>query len=136
MTDTPPTNQQLDEYEAVFDAAAEAGAGVDVTTGRLLLAEVRRQRAELAGLEIESARWVNVRNLVEKAIDKGWSSVDTFDLEDALGPDTGTVPAGEPARLLDCGLCFEEQGEEVHPHPECLVGRTPPAVPAVVETGE
>ncbi|MFB8182609.1 hypothetical protein ACFC8N_42800 [Streptomyces sp. NPDC055966] len=26
-------------------------------------------------------------------------------------------------RLLDCGLCYEEQGEEVHPHPECTVGR-------------
>ncbi|KOU59922.1 hypothetical protein ADK57_32170 [Streptomyces sp. MMG1533] len=25
------------------------------------------------------------------------------------------------ARLLDCGLCFEEQGEEVHPHPECPI---------------
>lgn len=22
-------------------------------------------------------------------------------------------------RLLDCGLCYEENGEEVHPHPEC-----------------
>lgn len=25
-------------------------------------------------------------------------------------------------RLLDCGLCYEENGEEVHPHPECPVG--------------
>lgn len=24
-----------------------------------------------------------------------------------------------PARLLDCGKCFEEDGVEVHPHPEC-----------------
>lgn len=23
------------------------------------------------------------------------------------------------ARLLACGLCYEENGEEVHPHPEC-----------------
>lgn len=27
-------------------------------------------------------------------------------------------------RLLDCGLCYEEQGEEVHPYPECSVGRS------------
>jgi hypothetical protein len=27
------------------------------------------------------------------------------------------------ARLLACGLCYEEQGEEVHPHPECQVGQ-------------
>jgi hypothetical protein len=30
------------------------------------------------------------------------------------------------ARLLGCGLCYEEQGEEVHPHPECPVGRVAP----------
>jgi hypothetical protein len=34
------------------------------------------------------------------------------------------------ARLLDCGFCYEEQGEEVHPHPECPVGR-----PAVSSAG-
>jgi hypothetical protein len=28
-----------------------------------------------------------------------------------------------PARLLDCGLCYEEHGEEIHPHPECTVDR-------------
>ncbi|GAA2946065.1 MULTISPECIES: C2H2-type zinc finger protein [Streptomyces] len=27
--------------------------------------------------------------------------------------------AQPPARLLDCGTCYEENGEEVHPHPEC-----------------
>ena len=26
---------------------------------------------------------------------------------------------GLPPGLLDCGLCFEENGEECHPHPEC-----------------
>lgn len=34
----------------------------------------------------------------------------------------------QAARLLDCGFCYEEQGEEVHPHPECRAGREP--VPA------
>jgi hypothetical protein len=36
-----------------------------------------------------------------------------------------------PARLLNCGLCYEEQGEECHPHPECTMrapGRTQPPV--------
>ncbi|GHA95281.1 hypothetical protein GCM10010330_56790 [Streptomyces tendae] len=32
-----------------------------------------------------------------------------------------------PARLLACGFCYEEQGEEVHPHPECPVGGVAPA---------
>lgn len=26
-------------------------------------------------------------------------------------------------RLLDGGLCYEENGEEVHPYPECPIGR-------------
>jgi hypothetical protein len=67
------------------------------------------------------------------------------DLVDALGgpdhPDEVTDEALEPLlegyqaevdameekatnqpRLLSCGLCFEEDGEEVHPHPECPIG--------------
>jgi hypothetical protein len=32
--------------------------------------------------------------------------------------------ATEP-RLLDCGRCYEENGQEVHPHPECATGARP-----------
>lgn len=27
-------------------------------------------------------------------------------------------------RPLSCGFCYEEHGEEVHPHPECPIGRS------------
>ncbi|WP_103512878.1 hypothetical protein [Streptomyces sp. SM13] len=37
-------------------------------------------------------------------------------------------------RLLDCGFCCEEQGEEVHPHPECPIGSSPSQQPPVVAT--
>lgn len=37
-------------------------------------------------------------------------------------------------RLLDCGLCYEEQGEEVHPHPECPIKSTFPAIPVGLDT--
>ncbi|MDX3831368.1 hypothetical protein [Streptomyces europaeiscabiei] len=30
--------------------------------------------------------------------------------------------AYRPPRLLVCGLCYEELGEEVHPHPDCPLG--------------
>lgn len=33
-----------------------------------------------------------------------------------------TTTKGTSGRLLDCGLCYEENGEEVHPHPECALG--------------
>jgi hypothetical protein len=28
-------------------------------------------------------------------------------------------------RPLGCGFCFEEDGEEIHPHPECPIGSQP-----------
>jgi hypothetical protein len=38
--------------------------------------------------------------------------------------------AAARARLLDCGLCYEENGEEVHPHPECPKSARPAVVDA------
>jgi len=34
----------------------------------------------------------------------------------------GALARGGPDRLLECGLCYEEGGQEVHPHPECPIG--------------
>jgi hypothetical protein len=36
--------------------------------------------------------------------------------------DQALTALGVTPRLLDCGLCYEEWGEEVHPHPECPIG--------------
>jgi hypothetical protein len=33
--------------------------------------------------------------------------------------DQGLTALGVTPRLLDCGTCYEEWGEKVHPHPEC-----------------
>lgn len=46
------------------------------------------------------------------------------------------VPRPAEARLLDCGLCFEEDGEEVHPHPECTASGQGVAGPAEAVPGE
>lgn len=43
-----------------------------------------------------------------------------------------TGASGTTARLLNCGLCYEENGEEVHPHPECIVRN---ATPGALERG-
>lgn len=50
---------------------------------------------------------------LEKALDEA-----TAGLTHDLGDFSQHLP-----RLLDCGMCYEEDGEEVHPHPECPVGR-------------
>jgi hypothetical protein len=63
-----------------------------------LLTEVHRLTARIAELEAgiawrdaERARWADVHATVERAIDKGWSSIDTCDLEGALGPEVAAV---------------------------------------------
>ncbi|WP_432008742.1 hypothetical protein [Streptomyces bacillaris] len=43
-------------------------------------------------------------------------------------------PVPEKPRPLDCGFCYEEQGEEVHPHPECPIGSNARQQPPVVAT--
>lgn len=55
----------------------------------LLRARVAELETGIAWRDAERERWSGVRYLVEKAIDKGWSSVDTLDLEDQLGPEPG-----------------------------------------------
>lgn len=58
----------------------------------------------------------------------------------ALGPERETarkflaVLQRKEPRLLDCGFCYEEQGEEVHPHPECPSGSFARQQPPVVAT--
>ncbi|MGW5925242.1 hypothetical protein ACWF2L_03210 [Streptomyces anulatus] len=53
----------------------------------------------------------------------------------------GTPPPGDllgvsnpnpGARLLECGLCYEEDGQEVHPHPQCPLGTDPALVEAAM----
>jgi hypothetical protein len=45
----------------------------------------------------------------------------------AGAPFASLLGGREPApRLLACGWCYEENGEEVHPHPECPIGQPDP----------
>ena len=62
--------------------------------------ELERLRARIAELETgiawrdaERERWADVHATVERAIDKGWSGVDTCTLEAELGPEPAPVPA-------------------------------------------
>ena len=67
-------------------------------------ATVARVRAEAARIRAVTPTWGPVADLIDAAL---------------AGTSEGPTP--EP-RLLDCGWCYEEQGEEVHPHPECPIG--------------
>ncbi|MET8978527.1 hypothetical protein ABZX85_23205 [Streptomyces sp. NPDC004539] len=89
---SPLTEQQLAEIEARADGEAKHAeqlgeghtlAAVDVPA---LVAEVRRLAALVAELDAERARWADVHAIVERAIEKGASLIDTVHLECALGP--------------------------------------------------
>lgn len=81
--------------------------------------------------------------------------IDAEETAEVLGQDPGHQPAADlirqmaariadleakegageaTARLLGCGWCYEEQGEEVHPHPECPIRGT--AAPVVVPAAD
>ncbi|WP_405759443.1 hypothetical protein OG234_13200 [Streptomyces sp. NBC_01420] len=46
----------------------------------------------------------------------------TVDGHRYVSPVEDAAEQGAGPRLLGCGLCYEEGGEEVHPHPECTEG--------------
>lgn len=88
---TPETAARLARIRAAVDARPEA-LGDDY---ELLLEEIGRLRwhvteleARIAWRDQERERWADVHALVERAIDKGWTNIDTVDLETELGPDT------------------------------------------------
>ena len=56
-----------------------------------LIGRVAELETAVAWRDAERERWSGVHYLIEKAIDKGWSGVDTCALEDELGPEP-TVP--------------------------------------------
>lgn len=60
-------------------------------------ARVAELEAGIAWRDAERSRWADVHDLVERAIDKGWTSIDTVDLEVELGPEP-TAPSKEPPR--------------------------------------
>ncbi|MBY8341840.1 hypothetical protein JYK17_17570 [Streptomyces sp. KC 17012] len=92
--------------------------------GKITPHEARQQaeqRAEQAEAAIESVRGLATRleEFAENAL-----KTDDRQLYAAIARDLRTQLEGlatEP-RLLGCGLCYEENGEEVHPHPECPIG--------------
>lgn len=72
--------------EALSDAAERMRADRD---------RIAELEAGIAWRDAERSRWADVHALVERAIDKGWSTVDTVDLEVELGPEP-TAPSEAP----------------------------------------
>lgn len=115
---------------------------------RALLADVGEKPVLYVARDEDTGEPVRLQVWVEAYVPDGDIVVRKHELVDALGgpghPDGVTddalehllegfqaevdameeAAASEPAkpRLLSCGLCYEENGEEVHPHPECPIG--------------
>ncbi|MFJ6566658.1 hypothetical protein ACIQNU_04510 [Streptomyces sp. NPDC091292] len=82
-----------------------------------------RDRVALDTLQLIFRRWENAGHVPS-------SSEELLDLIKSVRRVAATETTPRP---LDCGLCYEENGEEVHPHPECPVERT--VLPAIEVTG-
>lgn len=78
---------------------------------RLADAELAQLRAQLAQLRAERDAALRLADVWDDAPDP-LARAGAADLRSA-------IRGARPPRLLNCGLCYEEHGEEVHPHPEC-----------------
>jgi hypothetical protein len=86
--------------EALSDAAVRMRADRD---------RIAELEAGIAWRDAERDRWADVHALVERAIDKGWSSIDTVDLEVELGPEP-TAPSEAPIAYALTGKAHAEMG--------------------------
>lgn len=96
-----------------------------------LRARVAELESGIAWRDAERARWSGVHYLIEKAIDKGWSTLDTLDVEAELGPEVAPVPA-EPVAEPSC-LCPPEDPPAPHQF-GCPLAEVPRA--SVAESAE
>jgi hypothetical protein len=131
-----PDTERRDQYAAAlrehikgltFPAATPGGAPMfgateyDLADVALMLAD-----AETAQLRAERDAALRIAGVWGDAPDP-FARAMADDLRSA-------IRGARPARLLDCGWCYEEDGEEVHPHPECPRGVMPPASERCGET--
>jgi predicted nucleic acid-binding Zn ribbon protein len=109
--------QRAEQLEELLRVAHETSNRSEAERARAV------ERAERAEATVDRVRAESARI---RAATRTWEPV--ADRIDAALAGSRSEP-----RLLDCGFCYEEQGEEVHPHPECPVARA--ALPVVEFTG-
>lgn len=72
-----------------------------------------RDAKSLGQVDVEIASWKSTAEVhADPELYKVLTTEHTAD-------DFGDAPRPGEGRLLDCGYCYEEQGEEIHPHPDC-----------------
>ncbi|MFD8075863.1 hypothetical protein ACFV3E_24805 [Streptomyces sp. NPDC059718] len=79
-------------------AAVMASAGPEIQRLNERIVELE---AGIAWRDAERGQWADVHSLVERAIDKGYSSVDTYLLEDALHPNAAAELLAQRHQLED-----------------------------------
>lgn len=106
----------IDPYNAL--AAAPRLGATEYDIADAVLAE---RDTELDQLRAERDAAVRLADVWAEAPDPSCRAM-AADLKRVI---TKAAPAPKP-RLLSCGLCYEENGEEVHPHPECPITSSTP----------
>lgn len=128
----------LDGYDREFELVerhtdgVDTGPGITVRHRAAAPAEERQAEADPSG-----CRWCGVperEHLQRWKKPVGWHTWEQPTQEQIKERMHARRAARGAARLLDCGFCYEENSEEVHPHPECPVDGRAAAVPATVES--
>jgi hypothetical protein len=118
VTATMRENEQLRTELARINTRPDPNDGnISLTIGEQLAMAAQLEEATAA---IERVRAIkpspprSEANARTNAQDEGWDQALLTVRAALIGPTMEDTP-----RLLSCGLCYEENGEEVHPHPEC-----------------
>jgi hypothetical protein len=105
----------LDEALISWKSTAEVYA--DSETLAALTAKVRQD--VLTAFEVDE-NYASTRSTALTPSEEAQTKTEITEyLERMYGVGEMPLTVGPAPRLLDCGLCYEEDGEEVHPHPEC-----------------
>ncbi|MEW2302035.1 hypothetical protein AB0958_19015 [Streptomyces sp. NPDC006655] len=127
-----PDTKRRDRYAAAIRDNIKAHTGpTPLTGGPSVFGATEHDIADaaLAVADTESAQLLAERNAALRLCDV-WDDAPDPACRAMAADLRSAIRGARPARLLDCGWCYEENGEEVHPHPECPIGR-----PATEATG-
>jgi len=106
-----------DEIKAATVPSGMPGGGLAFGANEFEIAD-----AALALADNESAQLLAERNAALRLAEV-WTDAPDPACRAMAADLQSAIRGARAARLLDCGWCYEENGEEVHPHPECPIGR-------------
>jgi hypothetical protein len=123
-----PDTVRRDRYASIILNAIKSRSAPSSIPGQLpTLGATEHEVADavLAAVDTDTAQLLAERNAALNLCDV-WDDAPDPACRAMAADLRSAIRGARAARLLDCGWCYEENGQEVHPHPECPIGRTTP----------